>query len=376
LEAVLAAAAPRPEAAATQRDDVAFWLYSSGSTGGPKGTLHTHANPYWTARLYGQAVLAIREDDVVLSAAKLFFAYGLGNALTFPQSVGATAVLMAGRPTPDALAERLRTHRPTILCAAPTSYAALLASPSLPARDATALRLCSSAGEALPAEIGRRVAAHFGVDVIDGIGSTEMLHVFLSNRPGDVCHGTTGRPVPGYEVELRDDDGRPLAPGAIGDLYVKGPSSALGYFGDRERSAATFRGGWVKTGDKFSCDADGRYTHAGRADDLIKVSGLYVSPIEVEGVLVRHPDVLEAAVVGVVDEDGLTKTKAFVVVKAGVVAGPKLGAELQAFVKQHLAPYKYPRMVEIVPELPKTATGKIQRFRLRAPADPAKPDGR
>jgi benzoate-CoA ligase len=173
--------------------------------------------------------------------------------------------------------------------------------------------------------------------------------------------------VPGYEVELRDDDGRPLGPGAIGDLYVKGPSAALGYFGDRERTAATFQGGWVKTGDKFSCDADGRYIYAGRADDMIKVSGLYVSPVEVEGVLVRHPDVLEAAVVGVVDHAGLLKTKAFVVVKAGVVARPELGAELQAFVKQHLAPYKYPRAVEIVPELPKTATGKIQRFRLRAP---------
>ena len=366
LAEVLRAAAPSSRAAPTRHDDVAFWLYSSGSTGRPKGTMHRHASPYWTAQLYGQAVLGMRESDVVFSASKLFFAYGLGNALTFPLSVGATAVLMAGRPTPDAIAARLCAHRPTILCGAPTGYAALLASPSLPVRDAVALRLCSSAGEALPAEIGRRIAAHFGVDVIDGLGSTEMLHVFLSNRPGDVGYGTSGRPVPGYEVEVRGDDGRPTVTGDIGDLYIKGPSAALGYWGDPERSAATFQNEWVKSGDKYSVDADGRYTYAGRSDDMIKVSGLYVSPFEVEGVLVRHPEVLEAAVVGVPDADGLIKTKAYVVVKAGCRGNAALGRELQAFVKQHLAPYKYPRAVEFVPELPKTATGKIQRFRLRA----------
>jgi benzoate-CoA ligase len=364
LEDLAGSATPATAPAPTGRDDVAFWLYSSGSTGKPKGTLHTHANPYWTAALYGQGVLGVWADDVVFSAAKLFFAYGLGNALSFPLSVGASVVLSAARATPEVVATRLTTHRATIFCGAPTGYAALLAAPCLPRRDAVALRLCSSAGEALPAEIGRRVAAHFGVDVVDGIGSTEMLHIFLSNRPGDVRYGTTGTPVPGYDVELRDDGGHPVADGEIGDLYVRGPSAAIGYWGDRARTQATFQDGWVKSGDKYSI-VDGRYVYAGRGDDMIKVSGLYVSPFEVEGVLVQHPDVLEAAVIGVADADGLTKTKAFVVLKPGRGGDAALCADLQAFVKQRLAPYKYPRTVELVAELPKTATGKVQRFRLR-----------
>ncbi|UZD54825.1 benzoate-CoA ligase family protein [Caldimonas aquatica] len=356
---------PAGECAATSGDEPAFWLYSSGSTGRPKGTVHTHLNPYWTAELYGKAVLGLKESDVVFSAAKLFFAYGLGNALTFPLSVGASVVLMAERPTPDACFERWLRHRTTVFYGAPTLYAAMLASPHLPTRDQVSLRLCSSAGEALPREIGERFTARFGCEIIDGIGSTEMLHIYLSNRPGEVRYGTTGRPVEGYDIELRGEDGRPVAEGEIGDLYVRGPSAALMYWNNREKSRETFQGAWTKSGDKYSRDAEGYYTYAGRSDDMLKVSGQYVSPFEVEATLVQHAAVLEAAVIGVSDAQGLTKTKAYVVLKAGHAADPALAAELQAFVKQRLAPHKYPRAIEFIEELPKTATGKIQRFRLR-----------
>ncbi|WP_240636105.1 benzoate-CoA ligase family protein [Caldimonas tepidiphila] len=366
FDALLAGAEPLAAPAATLADEPGFWLYSSGSTGRPKGTVHTHANPYWTAELYAKPVLGMSEDDTCFSAAKLFFAYGLGNALTFPLSVGATVVLMAERPTPDACFRRMVERRPTIFFGAPTGYAGMLASPNLPAREQVALRMCSSAGEALPQDIGERWTAHFGCEIIDGIGSTEMLHIFLSNHPGDVRYGTTGRPVAGYEVELRGEDGRPVGDGEIGDLYIKGPSAALMYWNNREKSRETFQGGWTKSGDKYSRDAEGYYTYAGRSDDMLKVSGIYVSPFEVEATLVQHPDVLEAAVIGVPDAEGLTKTKAFVVLKAGRDGGDAMQAELKAFVKSRLAPHKYPRQIEFVAELPKTATGKIQRFRLRA----------
>jgi benzoate-CoA ligase len=351
------------QAADTHGDEPAFWLYSSGSTGDPKGTVHTQANLYWTAELYGKAVLDLRESDMVFSAAKLFFAYGLGNALSFPLSVGATVILMAERPTPQACFKRFTHQKPTVFFGAPTGYGGMLASPDLPNRSAVSLRLCSSAGEALPQDIGQRWTNHFGVEIIDGIGSTEMLHVFLSNRPGDVRYGTTGKPVPGYEIELRGEDGQPVPDGEIGDLYIRGPSAALLYWNNRSKTRDTFQGDWTKAGDKYTRDADGYCTYAGRNDDMLKVSGIYVSPFEVEATLVQHPAVLEAAVIGKVDGDGLTKTKAFVVLKSGVQATE---AELQAFVKAKLAPYKYPRFIEFLPELPKTATGKIQRFRLRA----------
>ena len=349
----------------TGRDDIGFWPYSSGSTGRPKGTVHTHGNLYATTALYAQPVLGLTERDVCFSAAKLFFAYGLGNALSFPLSVGATVVLMAERPTPDACFKRWTTHRPTVFFGAPTGYAGMLASPHLPPRSEVALRLCSSAGEALPREIGERFTAHFGAEIIDGIGSTEMLHIFISNRPGDVRYGTTGKPVPGYEVELRDEHGEVLE-GAdeVGDLYIKGPSSALMYWGNREKSRETFQGAWTKSGDKYSRDADGYYVYAGRSDDMLKVSGQYVSPFEVESTLMQHPAVLEAAVIGI-DEQGLTRAKAFVVLKDGGHAGEALADELKTFVKSRLAPHKYPRLLAFVDELPKTATGKIQRFRLR-----------
>jgi benzoate-CoA ligase len=356
---------PLELAAATHPEDIAFWLYSSGSTGRPKGTLHTHANPYWTAELYGKSVLGISERDLCFSAAKLFFAYGLGNALTFPLSVGARVLLMAERPTPDAVFKRWTSAKPTMFFGAPTGYAGMLASPNLPAKDDVALRLCSSAGEALPKDIGERFTARYGCEIIDGIGSTEMLHIFISNRPGDVAYGTTGKPVPGYEVELRGEDGKPVVDGEIGDLFIRGPSSALMYWSNRAKSAETFQGAWTKSGDKYLRDAAGNYVYAGRSDDMLKVSGQYVSPFEVEATLVRHPAVLEAAVIGVPDENGLTRSKAFVVLKEGRAGSPELEAELKAFVKGELAPYKYPRAIQFIAELPKTATGKIQRFKLR-----------
>ncbi len=357
---------PMPRAAATHADDPGFWLYSSGSTGRPKGTVHSHANPYWTAELYGKNVLQLRESDVCFSAAKLFFAYGLGNALTFPMSVGATTLLMAERPTPDAIFRRWtgtdKHPRPTVFFGAPTGFAGMLAAPGLPGRGAVALRLVSSAGEALPADIGKRFEGHFGVDIIDGIGSTEMLHIFLSNRPEKVQYGTTGWPVAGYAIELRGDDGGPVADGEPGELYIQGPSSAMMYWGNRVKTRETFQGGWTKSGDKYVRNADGSYTYSGRSDDMLKVSGIYVSPFEIEATLVQHPSVLEAAVVGIQDADGLTKTRAFVVLKDGAQASED---ELKNFVKDKLAPYKYPRLITFVPELPKTATGKIQRFKLR-----------
>jgi benzoate-CoA ligase len=363
VDSAIAAREPLVAPAATTPQDHAFWLYSSGSTGRPKGTVHTHANPWWTAELFGKPVLGLTENDVCFSAAKMYFAYGLGNALTFPLSVGATVLLMAERPTPDATFKRWTgAHKPTVFFGAPTGFAGMLASPALPAREAVALRMCSSAGEALPAEIAQRFKRHFGCDIIDGIGSTEMLHIFLSNRPGDIRYGTTGKPVEGYEIELRGEDGKPVPVGEVGDLYIKGPSSAVMYWANPEKTRDTFREGWTKSGDKYSRDADGYYTYAGRSDDMLKVSGIYVSPFEVEATLMQHPAVLEAAVIGKQDADGLTKTKAFVVLKEGHSTSDD---ELKAFVKERLAPYKYPRFIEFVDELPKTATGKIQRFRLR-----------
>ena len=367
FETFVAAHQPATKPAPTGPDDPGFWLYSSGSTGRPKGTVHSHANPYWTSELYGKRVLGLRESDVCFSAAKLFFAYGLGNALSFPMSVGATTLLMGERPTPEATFRRwtggVGGLRPTVFYGAPTGFAGMLAHPGLPARGEVALRLVSSAGEALPAEIGERFRRHFGVDIVDGIGSTEMLHIFLSNRPDRVRYGSTGWPVPGYEIELRGEDGKPVPDGEPGDLYIHGPSAAMMYWGNRQKTRETFQGGWTKSGDKYVRNADDcSYTYGGRSDDMLKVSGIYVSPFEVEATLVQHAAVLEAAVIGVIDAEGLTKTKAFVVLKPGAAASED---ELKAFVKGKLAPYKYPRQIEFVEELPKTATGKIQRFKLR-----------
>ncbi len=370
LAALLEAADTDTAVAETCADEPCFWLYSSGSTGRPKGTVHVHGSLRATADLYAGPVLGIGADDVVFSAAKLFFAYGLGNALSFPLSVGATAVLMAERPTPAAVFERLIRHQPTIFYGVPTLYAALLADPGLPAADQLALRRCTSAGEALPEDVGRRWRAHFGLDILDGIGSTEMLHIFLSNRPGDVRYGTTGKAVPGYELRLVGDDGAPVADGELGELQVRGPTAAAMYWNNRARSRSTFLGEWTRTGDKYRIDDAGYYVYCGRSDDMLKVGGIYVSPAEVEAALSAHPAVLEAAVVGHRDAAGLVKPRAFVVPAPGHASGDALAAELREHVKKCLAPYKYPRWIEFVDTLPKTATGKIQRFRLREAGEP------
>jgi benzoate-CoA ligase len=349
----------------THADQFAFWLYSSGSTGQPKGTVHSHANLYWTAALYGKPILGLQENDLVFSAAKLFFAYGLGNALTFPLSAGATTLLMAERATPDTVFQQLKKHRPTVFFGVPTLYVAMLASDAFPPREAINLRLCVSAGESLPGEVGEKFSQQAGCDILDGLGSTEMLHIFLSNRPGDVRYGATGKPVPGYAVELRDELGQPVAPGEIGDLYIQGPSAAHLYWNQREKTVSTFQGAWVKSGDKYQIDEDGYYLYAGRSDDMLKVSGQYVSPIEVENALMRHEAVLECAVVGKPDGQGLMKTIAYVVLREPARKTDQIEAELKAFVKTSLAPHKYPREIVFVRDLPKTATGKIQRFRLR-----------
>ena len=366
LTALLEQASGEFEVVETSRDAPCFWLYSSGSTGAPKGTVHVHSSLIQTAELYARPILGVKEDDVVFSAAKLFFAYGLGNGLTFPMAVGATAVLMAERPTPAAVFARLQQHQASIFCGVPTLYASMLASPDLPARAELKLRCCISAGEALPEEIGKRWARHFGIDILDGIGSTEMLHIFLSNRSGAVRYGSTGKPVPGYAVRLVDEDGKPVVRGEVGELHISGPTSATLYWNNREKTRSTFMGDWVRSGDKYHEDEDGYFIYAGRSDDMLKVGGIYVSPIEVESALINHPAVLEAAVVGKEDDDKLIKPIAYIVLKPGIQASAALEAELKAHVKACLAPYKYPRWMKFVDDLPKTGTGKIQRFKLRS----------
>jgi benzoate-CoA ligase len=375
FDALLAGGSEHFEPADTVADEPCFWLYSSGSTGAPKGTVHIHSSLIQTAELFARPVIGIRESDIVFSAAKLFFAYGLGNGLTFPMSVGATAVLMAERPTPDAVFLRLTGEapealaklraRPTVHYGVPTLFASMLASPSFPAREQLGLRVATSAGEALPARVGTTFTERTGVEILDGIGSTEMLHVFLSNRSGEVRYGTTGKPVPGYTLRLLGDDGQEVDDGEVGDLYIGGPSAAAMYWNQREKTRQTFQGEWTRSGDKYVRDADGYYTYAGRSDDMLKVSGQYVSPFEVESAIASHPAVLEAAVVGAADDERLIKPKAYVVLKEPGKASAALAEELRSYVKDRLAPFKYPRWVEFVDELPKTATGKIQRFKLR-----------
>ncbi len=352
-------------AADTSPDETAFWLYSSGSTGMPKGVRHVHTSLMATARLYGQAVLGIREDDVGFSAAKLFFAYGLGNGMSFPLAAGATTILLAERPTPEIVFRTLQQHQPTIFYGVPTLYAAMLAHPDAgPELSLPRLRVCVSAGEALPAEVGEAWKRRFAVDILDGVGSTEMLHIYVSNRIGDIKYGSTGKPVEGYRVRLVDDDGGDVAPGEVGEMLVAGPSAAEGYWNQREKSRRTFEGEWLRTGDKYVCDADGCYTYQGRTDDMFKVSGIWVSPFEVESALVAHPAVLEAAVVPKEDGDGLLKPRAVVVLKPGA-SQEGLVPALQDHVKAKAGPWKYPRWIEFTDTLPKTATGKIQRFKLR-----------
>ena len=356
------------ETALTIADEEAFWLYSSGSTGAPKGVRHVHSSLMFTAENYGKGVLSITADDVVFSAAKLFFAYGLGNALTFPMAVGATSVLLSGRPTSPAVFAKLANHNPTIFFGVPTLYAAMLADPEcVPQNSSSNLRLCVSAGEALPADVGKSWQFKFGIDILDGIGSTEMLHIFLSNRPDELRYGTSGKACPGYRLRLVCEDGLDVEGGEIGELLVDGASAANGYWNKREKTRSTFEGCWTRTGDKYTCDDDGFYHYCGRTDDMFKVSGIWVSPFEVEQALVSHHDVLEAAVVAREDDKGLVKPMAYVVLNQHEEQAP--GEQLFELLKEHVkasvGPWKYPRWIEFVDDLPKTATGKIQRFKLR-----------
>ena len=366
LDELTAAASTKLSPAPTFADDVALWLYSSGSTGNPKGVKHLHTSLVYTSDTYGQQVLGITADDIIFSTPKLFFAYGLGNSMTFPLSVGATTVLTAERSTPALVMALLQRDQATIYFGVPTLYAAILADDAIAsAPGSDQLRLCVSAGEALPEDIGRRWQARFGVPVIDGVGSTEMLHIFLSNRPDDVHYGTAGLPVPGYEAKLVDDDGAAVAGGEIGELVVKGESSAEGYWHQREKSRRTFVGQWTYTGDKYYQDEAGHYCFCGRTDDMFKSGGNWVSPFDVEALLIKHPNVFEAAVVGHSDEHGNIKPKAFVVLRDNAHQSDALGQELQKHVREHTERWKYPRWIEFRSELPKTATGKIQRFKLR-----------
>ena len=349
-------------------DEVAFWLYSSGSTGTPKGVRHVHGSLQFTAETYGRQVLGIQLDDTMFSAAKAFHAYGLGNCMTFPMSVGASAVFLPDRPTPDAVLDTMRRHRPTLFGGVPTLYAGLLANPFIGVgAGSDRLRRCISAGEALPADIGHRWKSMVGLDILDGIGSTEMLHIFVSNRPDDIRYGTSGKPVPGYEAAVLDEHDHPVPNGEAGELVIRGASAADGYWNQRAKTRKTFQGEWTHTGDTYIRDADGYYRYQGRGDEMLKVSGVWVSPFEVEEALISHPSVLEAAVVGHEDRDGLTKPKAFVILReTGTETDREALAEaLKSHVKDRIGVWKYPRWIAFVETLPKTATGKIQRFRLR-----------
>ena len=363
FDALISTASSELVAEPTSKDDTAFWLYSSGSTGSPKGCVHLHHDMLVCTELYARGVLGITEGDRCFSVAKLFFAYGLGNGLYFPFGVGATTVLFPGPPTAANVFDVVRKHRPTLFFSVPTNYAMLLANEA--ECDFSSVRWGVSAGEALPPAVFERFQKRFGVTILDGIGSTEILHIFISNQPDGIRPGSSGKPVAGYETLILDDDGQPVPVGEIGNLLVKGDSTCSMYWNKHERTKDTIQGHWIRTGDKYSQDADGFLWYAGRGDDMLKVGGIWVSPVEVENALIEHPAVLEVGVVGREDQDQLVKPQAFVVCAAGYTGSADLARELQDFVRARLADYKRPRWVEFVSELPKTGTGKTQRFKLR-----------
>jgi 4-hydroxybenzoate-CoA ligase len=367
FDALLAAQREPVAAAKTCADEVAYWLYSSGTTGMPKGVMHVHSSLNYISQLAGQSRIGFREDDRVFSTAKLFFAYGIGTSIC-ALGAGATSILYPDWPAPEAVFKVLHRYQPTMMFAVPTLYAAILANPQCtPDSGSKRLRLCFSAGEPLPPHIGHGWKQRYGLDICNGVGSTEMGHLFLTNLPDAVDYEISGVPVQGYDMRLVDSSGHDVADGEIGELLVRGPSSAAGYWNQRERTRRVFEGEWARTGDKYVQRSDGAYSYCGRTDDMFKVSGIWVSPFEVEAALASHPDVLEAAVVPAEDDKGLVKPRAFVVLKNGVGegAGRALYEGLKAHVKRTVGPWKYPRWIDFVDSLPKTATGKIQRFKLR-----------
>ncbi len=363
---ICAAASPQLEPVPTSKDDAAFWLYSSGTTGFPKGAVHLHRNMVYCAEFYAKGILHMTEDDRCFSVAKLFFAYGLGNGLYFPFAVGGSTVLFPGRPEPRKVFETITKTRPTLFFSVPTSYAALLTVPEAEKEyDLSSVRAGVSAGEALPKPVWERFKERFGVEILDGIGSTEILHIFISNRLGQIKPGSSGQIVPGYQAKIVDDTGRELGPNEEGHLIIQGDSTCAYYWNKHDKTKETIIGDWIRTGDKYHMDEDGYYWYHGRADDMIKAGGIWVSPVEVENVLAEHPSVLEAGVVGHTDADELVKPYAYIVLKSGYTAGAELEAELKQFVKDKIAVYKYPRWITFVESLPRTATGKLQRFKLR-----------
>ena len=362
LAAITAAAPDRCDAESTGPDDMCFWQYSSGTTGAPKAVVHLQRSAIAPAELHGRHVVAMRQEDRVFSVAKLFFSYGLNNSLIIPFRHGATSVLFEGRPEPGAVFAEVARERPSVFYGVPSAYAAMLATDG--EYDLSSVRVFVSAGEALPRPIFERWKARFGAEILDGIGSTEIGYIAISNFAGRARAGTSGEVIPGYEAKVVDATESPVGPDEVGDLMVRGPSTALCYWRRRDATKHTFRGAWVFTGDRYSVDADGYYAYQGRSDDLLKVGGIWVSPLEVESAILEHAAVRECAVVGRADADGLVKPIAYVVLRNGEPS-EGLAWELQAFVKDRLAPYKYPRWIEFVAELPKTSTGKVQRFKLR-----------
>ncbi len=365
LASLVAAASPELDPAPATAGDDCFWLYSSGSTGRPKGAVHAHRDMVVTSQYYGVDTLGVREDDVCFSAAKLFFAYGLGNGMTFPLWTGGSCVLLAGRPMPDNTLEVVETFKPTLYFGVPTLYAAQLQYLESASPDLSSVRYCVSAGEALPADIFRRWQDTTGLTILDGIGSTEALHIFISNSPDDVTPGTSGREVPGYDAKILSEDGAPAPQGESGTLFIRGGSTAKYYWRNEAKTQETMVDDWLNTGDTYLQDENGRFVYCGRSDDMLKVGGIWCSPFEIEGKLIEHPKVLEAAVVGRADDDELIKPEAWIILKEAVDAGEALEQELLEHCKTGLAKYKYPRWFNFVDELPKTATGKIQRFKLR-----------